>query len=191
MSMDGKGETAADADPVRAYAGPVAHRRIKRIKLALFLSAMAACLSVSLIGGIAYAILNLFGNATGFGMFDPSRASLMGGVSAGFQMAAFNFIVFFFTVPAAWIALGLSIGRLPHRGISARRAYIRWGAIWGAVLVGGTTFGFGLFGGPMMAAGALVSGAAVGALAGAGCGLLFLAIVRPEAQLRDVDVSMF
>ena len=62
---------------------------------------------------------------------------------------------------------------------------------WGAILVGGTTGGFGLIGGVTSGLGALLSGGIIGAIAGAGCGLLFHAIVKPANQLSDVDVSVF
>jgi hypothetical protein len=103
-----------------------------------------------------------------------------------------NFFLFLITVPAAWTALGLSIGRMPHRGIAARRPYLRWGAIWGTILVGVTTGFFGFVGGGLATClGAFLSGASVGALAGVGCGFLFYIIVRPDEQLRHVDISVF
>lgn len=175
-----------------AYADPSRQTHIKRVKLALFLSAFAACLGVSLIGGIGLALALLVQSLTGFdrvGMFD---SSFMGGIATGLQLSAMNFFLFLITVPAAWTALGLSIGRMPHRGIAVRRPYLRWGAIWGAILVGVTTGFFGFVGGGLETSlGALLSGASVGALAGVGCGLLFYMIVRPAEQLRDVDISVF
>ena len=72
-----------------------------------------------------------------------------------------------------------------------RIPYVRWGSIWGAILVGSTTGLFGLIGGVMSGLGALLSGGMIGAIAGAGCGLLFHAIVKPANQLSDVDVNVF
>jgi len=192
-SKTGPSMTEEPAGPqTPTYADPLQRTRIKRVKLALFLSALAACLGVSLIGGIGLALALLVQSLIGFdrvGVFDSSFA---GGIATGLQLSALNFILFLITVPAAWIALGLSIGRMPHRGIAARRPYLRWAAIWGAILVGGTTCFFGLSGGGhATGAGALVSGASVGALAGIGCGFLFYMIVRPAEQLRDVDISVF
>ena len=182
----------SEGPPTPAYADPSRRAHIRRVKLALFLSALAACLGVSVIGGIGLAGAMLVQNLIGFdrvGMFDSSFA---GGIATGLQLSALNFLLFLITVPAAWIALGLSIGRMPHRGIAARRPYLRWAAIWGAILVGGTTCFFGMSGGGLATgAGALLSGASVGALAGIGCGFVFYMIVRPGEQLRDVDISVF
>jgi hypothetical protein len=174
-----------------AYADPARHRNIKRVKLALFLSSLAACLGVAMIGGLALSVFQMFFTILGLGEVQPFRGGLQSGFMTGFQLAALNFLLFVLTVPAAWLALGLSIGRMPHRGIADRRPYIRWAATWGAVLVGGTTFGLCMLESLPTAIGALCSGASVGALAGVGCGLLFYAIVRPAEQLRDVDISVF
>ena len=184
---------AEDDAALPDYAGPVQRRRFRRIKLGLLLSSMAACLGVTLLGFICTAmlsnILGLSGASMNYELIGSN--SLMGGVSLGFQLASINFLLFFITVPAAWLALGLSIGRLPYRGIVNRKPFLRWGAIWGAILVGGTTGGFGLLVGPLQALGALVSGGLIGAVAGLGCGLLFYAIVKPANQLADVDVNVF
>jgi hypothetical protein len=69
--------------------------------------------------------------------------------------------------------------------------YLRWGAVWGAIIVGGTTCVFGWFGGAAAAAGALVSGAAIGGVAGAFCGFLLHRIVAPAKQLTEMDLSVF
>ena len=179
--------------PLPAYVGPVARRRFKRIKLGLLLSSMAACLGVTFLGVICTRMLALALGITDAAMNYTllSGNTFLSGVHGAFQMATYNFLVFFITVPAAWLALGLSIGRLPYRGIVKRTPFIRWGAIWGAILVGGTTGGFGLLGSVSVAAGALLAGGLIGAVAGAGCGLLFYAIVKPANQIADVDVSVF
>lgn len=176
-----------------AYAGPVERRRFRRIKLGLFLSSMAACLSVTLLGLVCSSVLTLANGLTGgapnFDTFGSNN--FMSGVYMAFQLSTYNFFLFFITVPAAWLALGLSIGRLPYRGIVKRRAFLRWGIIWGAILVGGTTGGFGLIGGIASALGGVLAGTPIGAAAGAICGLLFYTIVKPANQLSDVDVSVF
>jgi hypothetical protein len=173
------------------YADPARRRHIRRVKLALFLSSLTACLGVSLVGGIALGLAHILFGAIGLGRVQPFDPSLQSGFMTGLQLAAMNFLLFVITVPAAWIALGLSIGRMPHRGIAARSPYLRWAAIWGAILVGGTTMSFGLLESLPTGFGALLSGSIVGAIGGLGCGLLFYAIVRPAEQLRDVDVSVF
>lgn len=154
---------------------------------------MAACLGVTLLGIASTAMirlsLGLAGAANHYELFGGN--SFVNGASGGALLAAYNFFLFFITVPAAWLALGLSIGRFPYRGIVARKPYVRWATIWGAILVGGTTGLFGFLSGPLHGLGALFSGVLIGASAGAVCGLLFYAIVKPANQLSDVDVSVF
>ena len=174
-----------------AYADSSLRTHIKRVKLGLLLSSLAACLGVSIIGGLLLALVQIMLGLFGMKGMEPFQSTFASGVVTGLQLAALNFVLFLVTVPAAWLGLGLSIGRMPHRRIAARKPYIRWAAIWGAILVGGTTFIFGLIESIPTAIGALASGASVGALAGVGCGFLFYAIVRPDEQLRDVDISVF
>lgn len=190
MTADGVNAESTPTAPLPAYAMSPRPKRVKRIKLALFLSSLAACLGVTLIGAIGLGLVSMVSGLTGVN-FSVGTQGFVGGMIGGLQLSAFNFILFFITMPAAAMALGLSIGRMPYRGITAPRSYARWGAIWGAILVGGTTGLIGLFGGAVAAAGALISGGVVGLLAGAGCGLLFHAIVRPARQVSDVDVNVF
>lgn len=182
-----------DPAELPSYAGPAARRSFRRIKLGLFLSSMAACLFVTLIGIVCTRILMLAmgisGAAMNYGML--SGGGFLGGVSGAFQLASYNFLLFFINVPAAWLALGLSIGRLPYRGIVHRPPFIRWGSIWGAILVGGTTGFFGALSSISSGIGAFIGGVFIGAIAGALCGLLFYAIVKPANQLADVDVDVF
>lgn len=174
-----------------AYATSPRPKRVKRVKLAVLVASFAACLSVTLIGYILLGLLNLAYGILGFGELAFGGNSLLDGVRGALQMAGLNFFLFFITVPAAALALGLSIGRFPHRGITARRPYLRWGAIWGAILVGVTTFLFGLFSGIAAAVGALMAGGFVGALAGTVCGFLMHVIIAPAKQLTEVDLSVF
>lgn len=179
-------------DPLPIYAAAAQPRRIKRVKLALFLSSMAACVAVAILGFIlmtaSFLLIGLAGQTPGLIV---GTGDFRGGALLAAQLSAMNFILFFITVPAAALALGLSIGRFPSRGISALPSYLRWGAVWGGVLVGGTTFAFGMLGGPASGAGGLLCGAAIGGLAGAFCGFLFHAIVQPGRQLTEMDVSVF
>jgi hypothetical protein len=164
---------------------------VKRIRLALLVSSFAACVSVTLMGYIFLGLMELAFGILGWGGLAIGQTGFLSGVQTGLQLAALNFFLFFITVPAAALALGLSIGRMPHRGITALRPYLRWGAIWGAILVGGTTFLFGWFGGAASAAGALTAGGAVGGIAGGFCGFLVHRIVAPARQLTDVDLNVF
>ena len=167
-------------------------RKIRRVKLGLLLSSLAACLGVTLIGLF---LTFVFGVLEGIGMlptmFDRPNSGFLFGIQMAAMMSLFNFILFFVTVPAAWLAMGLSIGRFPHQGIAARAPYLRWASIWGALLVGGTTGGFGVTASLLTGLGAVLTGACIGALAGLGCGLLFLAIVKPAQQLHEADISVF
>ena len=167
-------------------------RKIRRVKLGLLLSSLAACLGVTLIGLF---LTFVFGVLEGIGMlptmFDRPNSGFLFGIQMAAMMSLFNFILFFVTVPAAWLAMGLSIGRFPHQGIAARAPYLRWASIWGALLVGGTTGGFGVTASLLTGLGAALTGACIGALAGLVCGLLFLAIVKPAQQLHEADISVF
>ena len=182
----------AAAQPLPAYAAAAKPRRVKRVKLALFLASLAACVMVAIIGFLTMALsILVMGRGGGRGGLAMGGNDFGSGALLAAQLSAMNFILFFITIPAAAISMGLSIARLPHRRISALKSYLRWGAIWGAILVGATTCFFGFFGGPLSAAGALVCGGGIGALAGAFCGFLFHAIVQPARQLTEMDVSVF
>lgn len=180
------------ASSLPAYAMAARPRRVKRIKLALLLSSMAACVAVAVIGfllmALSFTMIGLAGQAPGLAV---GAGDFRGGALLATQLSAMNFILFFITVPAAALALGLSIGRFPYRGITALTAYLRWGAIWGGLLVGGTTFVFGWFGGVASAIGALMCGGVIGVIAGCFCGFLFHTIVQPARQLTQMDVSVF
>jgi hypothetical protein len=183
-------EAESDSE-LPAYATSPRPKRVKRIRLALLVSSFAACVSVTLMGYVFLGLMELAFGILGWGGLAVGQAGFLSGVQTGLQLAALNFFLFFITVPAAALALGLSIGRLPHRGITALMPYLRWGAVWGAIIVGGTTFVFGWFGGAAAAAGALVSGGAIGGVAGAFCGFLLHRIVAPAKQLTEMDLSVF
>lgn len=174
-----------------AYATSPRPRRVKRVRLALIVASFAACLSVTLMGFLIMGLMELAFGILGWNGIAVGQRGFMGGVEMALQLSSLNFFLFFITVPAAALALGLSVGRLPHRGITALRPYLRWGAIWGGILVGGTTFAFGLFGGVGAAAGAFVTGLCIGGLAGAFCGFLIHRIIAPARQLTEMDVSIF
>jgi MFS family permease len=183
--------TAAESDSeLPAYATPPRPKRVKRIRLALLVSSLAACLSVTLIGQVLSGMAQMVSGISGLSFMD-GEYGFLNGMMMALMMAGWNFILFFITVPACALALGLSVGRFPQRGIVARKPYLRWGAIWGAILVGGTTFLFGWVGGWATAAGALFAGSLVGAMAGIFCGYLMHKIINPAKQLSDVDINVF
>lgn len=177
------------------YAVPT-KTKFKRIGLASFLCGIGACFSVALIGVIllflAFQIADLFGNNAEviFG-----KSGLRQGIGMAVLMAAMNWYFGYFTVPAAAIVLALSLGRFPRRGITRPLPYYRWGAIWGAVLVGGTT-GIASYFIPSeakeaAALSAFLTGAAIGAVAGLICGAIFRGIVRPAEQVRQIQIDVF
>lgn len=177
------------------YAVPT-RTKFKRIGLASFLCGIGACFSVALIGVIllflAFQIADLFGSDASL-IFGES--GLRQGIGMAVLMAAMNWYFGYFTVPAAAIVLALSLGRLPRRGITRALPYYRWGAIWGAVLVGGTT-GIASYFIPSdakeaAALSAFLTGAAIGAVAGFICGAIFRGIVRPAEQVRQIQVDVF
>ncbi|MEQ9506920.1 MAG: hypothetical protein RLO80_11670 [Hyphomonas sp.] len=177
-------------DRLPAYATSPRPKRVKRVRLALLVSSLAACLSVTLIGQILSGMVQMVFGLSGTRVLE-SDYGFVNGATMALMMAGWNFILFFITVPACALALGLSVGRFPHRGITARKPYLRWGAIWGAILVGGTTFLFGWVGGWATAFGALFAGSLVGASAGVFCGYLMHKIINPAKQLSDMDINVF
>ncbi len=196
------GSASASSSAPSSYSVPT-KGKLKRVALACFLCGVAACISVAIIAVVVFftystivSVTGLSGNAFSVGQ------GFLGGASIALGMSAMNWYFFYITIPAAWLALGLSIGRLPRRGITNAAPYYRWGVIWGAILVGATTtfFSITLGGGfdpsfnratPSFIAGASLTGLAVGAVAGALCGGLFLAIVRPAEQVRRIQVDVF
>ena len=190
-----------DGAPARAIAQPhyaaKPGGKLKRIGLASFLCGIAACITVSL---IAVATMFIYYQITAI-FLPQSEASqilngesLMSGAGMATIMAALNWYVGYITIPVAWMVLALSIGRFPRRNITRPGPYYRWGAIWGALLVGGTTgIATGLIsqGNPALITGALATGLIMGGAAGFICGWLFRAIVRPAEQINRIQVDVF
>jgi len=174
--------------------------RLRRIGLAIFLCGLAACVIVTMIGVAALfglrAVDQILLGGDGEVLASGTAPLMRGAMIAGLA-AAMNWLFFYLTIPAAWLALGFSLGRFPRRGILHGAPYQRWGAIVGAVLVAlPTLLGAAAFAGDGADAGAVLLGAAgmalgLGALSGLACAGLFLAIVRPERQVRRVDAEVF
>lgn len=174
--------------------------KVRRVALAVLLCGPAACVVVALAGivllfvGQAFDRIVLGGDGEAFG---PSSSPLVRGALVAGLAAAFNWIFFYFTIPAAWIGLGLSLGRFPRRDLLHAAPYLRWGAVIGAGLVTPPTlFAAAAFmrDEPNQAAlliGAGLGGAAIGAVAGIACAGLFLAIVRPSRQVQRIDAGVF
>ena len=169
--------------------------KFKRIGLASFLCGMAACVLVTLIGAallfLAFQIGGLFGRDVGLVFADDG---ILQGIGFATLMSAMNWFFAYFTVPAAWLAIGFSLGRFPRRGILHAAPYYRWGAIWGALLVGGTT-GISSFivsqANFTAAMSGFFMGALIGAVAGLVCGAIFRGIVRPAEQVKQIQVDVF
>lgn len=169
--------------------------KFKRIGLASFLGGMAACILVTLIGLIllflGFQVSSMLGRDADI-IF--SEEGLLQGIGFATLMSAMNWYVAYFTVPAAWLAIALSLGRFPRRGIVNPQPYYRWGAIWGAFLVGSTT-GIACFLLSSMnmitATSGFLTGATIGAVAGLVCGAIFRGIVRPAEQVKKIQVDVF
>ena len=169
--------------------------KFKRIGLASFLCGLSACILVTLIAAafmfIGFQTAGIFGQNAG-AVFD--NEGFLQGVGMAVFMAALNWYLAYFTIPAAWLAIAFSLGRFPRRGIVRPAPYYRWGAIWGGILVGGTTGFMSLLFSSMnwlTALGGLLAGTAIGALAGVICGGIFRGIVRPAEQVKRIQVEVF
>ena len=179
------GEVLGDASaPLRPYQGSVSEKpKVKRVGLAVFLCAFVSCLLVALGGFLGMALVD--------SLELPRSGSFGKGLETAVIICAFNWFVFFITIPVSALALGLSIGRFPRRRIVKSAAYYRWGATWGAILVAGTTSAFGLTSGPAGGLGGLIVGLVIGIPSGLACAGLFLAIVKPRQQLGSTAVDVF
>ena len=116
---------------------------------------------------------------------------LLAGATMSLIMCAFNWFLFYIVLPVTWLVLAASIGTFPYRRILTRGPYLRWTTIWGALLVGGVTASLTFSESVMAGIGALVTGAAVGALAGYVCGRLFLSSVKPQSHLAEHTADVF
>lgn len=179
-------------------------KRVTRVRIAIFLCGLVACLAVALIAAAVLFVINIVSHAFSMGgldpMMDPGSGRFTFGVMLALMGGALNWLMFYATIPAAWLALGFSIGRFPRRGIVTPGPYRRWGAIWGAILVSIVTApaaalfsepGENPLGAIAGFAGGLLGGSMVGGLAGLVCASLFLMIVRPASQIRDIDADVF
>ena len=177
-----------------AYTVPVI-AKFKRIGLASFLCGMAACVLVTLIGLVllflGFQVSSLFGQDAGLIFADQG---FLQGIGFATLMSAMNWYFAYFTVPAAWIAIGFSLGRFPRRGILHPLPYYRWGAIWGGFLVGSTTGSASFLltnMNPVTALSGFFTGALIGSAAGLICGAIFRGIVRPAEQVKHIQVDVF
>ena len=132
--MSEQGNTLSGSAVSPSYAS-TERVKLKRVALAIFLCGIVACLSVSLISVVFIFVYNVITELVAPELkftFDMSSEGFASGLSIAALGGAFNWLVGYLTIPAAWLALGLSIGRFPRRGISRPGPYYRWGAIWGS-----------------------------------------------------------
>lgn len=181
------------------------NRYIQRNKLACIISAFLASLFVALLGFTGLWVTTGLRALTGqsAGMDNPVLVDTPFGEGVAIAIIAcmFNFYFIPIIVPVTWMILSQSVGRLAHRGFADKWVYLRWSGFWGAFLVGGTCatpvfFGFqnDVFGEDSIVnqsdsiaflLGSVITGGIIGALAGILVGLMFIAIVRPAAQVGD------
>ncbi|HIG23075.1 hypothetical protein [Henriciella sp.] len=179
------------ASATRDY-GTTAPTRIKRVALSVLLCGIAASLLVALIAGLILFAITVTAGVTGSTTSGLTTGDgFFAGAFLALMFCAFNWFVFYAVVPVTWLVLGFSIGRFPRRGIGSPAAYLRWSAIWGALLAGGISSLFTLNISFIAWFGGLITGGAVGALAGIVCGWLFIMIVRPARQLADTTADVF
>ena len=190
--------TAKQVEPSVVTSYSIAKPKLKRVALACFLCGVAACVSVAL---VAFAIgfgVSVIDGLVGFDDIMFKGDGFWSGAGLALLLSAMNWWFFYVTVPIAWLVLGLSLGRFPRRGIIHPLPYYRWGSIWGAILVGSTCLFFsganlfGRSGGDItFTIGAAFGGTLIGAIAGLACGWLFLAIVKPAEQVKQINVDVF
>jgi len=178
--------------------------RIRRLWLGAFLGAITAVLAVAFVGLVFVTVGWAMGELVFRDDWDATwdgNPLLIGAAGAAFA-SIMNWYVFFITIPVATLVLRFSLGRLPGKGVTRARAYLRWGSIWGAILVSlpsvlggvllfgmGTTGRAGGNGGDSLQVflGAGITGALIGAIAGLGVAGMFMLIVRPRSQVKLAD----
>ncbi len=180
-------------------------RKLRRNKLACLLSALLSVLFVSLTGLFfmwLFSIVSIIVTGDADNLFTQQMEDSSLGMGAAFAVMASigNFFLIWIVFPVTLIVISQTVGRLAHRGISSKTAYVRTMSLTGAALVGLTCtlpailfmreefsnqpaklFGLFIGGGSM--------GALIGAIAGAFVGMMFLLILRPAAQLQTQDLT--
>lgn len=176
-------------------------QKLKRVQLATFLCAIAACVTVAL---LAFVVLFTY-------FFLSEQLDILPVVNDGFGLGmvygliacAMNWFVGYLTIPVTMLFLYFTVARLARQHIVERKRYMRRCAILGAILVSVTLAVLTpLFApsGPsgvyqsnaiILASGATFSGVITGAVSGLIIGWLFHAIVRPANQVMVIDESVF
>ena len=205
--MDADGSIVSGAREAALSEASYAERgrlQIKRLWLGAFLSAITAVLAVAFVGLVFVTVGWAMGELVfrdGWDATWDGNPLLIGAAGAAFA-SIMNWYVFFITIPIATLVLRFSLGRLPGKGVTRVRAYLRWGSIWGAILVslpsvlgGFLLFGMGATGRAggdsgysfQVWLGSSLTGALIGAIAGLGVAGMFMLIVRPRSQVKLAD----
>lgn len=179
-------------DPRSYTTGALRPGKVERLWLGLTLSAVAACVSVTLvsltISFFLFLVVDAFGLEAAFDMGGGAYS----GVTYALILGIFNFLIFFINVPVTLLTMYFTIGRLARRRVASMRPYLIWASALGSMLVGVTTGVLGSFGAGLgQLAGAALTGLLIGALAGLFCGFLFYKIVRPQEQAFDRSADVF
>lgn len=188
--------------------------KVKRLWLGAALGAVFAVVAVTFIALVIIVVgrtvlMVLFGGAE---FIFSGSSPWFTGAGAALLAAVLNWYVFWISIPIATLVLRFSLGRLAHRRTVRRFPYLRWGMIWGAILVAAPSALAGVIfrglSGPQIGPDGTVAaanhadtaivllssgltGAVIGTLAGYAVARLFLMIVKPERQIRDIDPAIF
>ncbi|MAI90821.1 hypothetical protein [Ponticaulis sp.] len=181
------------------------NRFIKRNKLACIICSIFAVLAISLSALIILFIANIIATLVGWDLSSPFSDSV--GMNSEPMAEAFsialiacglNFFVAPISVPVTWIVLSQTTGRLAHRGVNKARRYILATVLTGAIITSATCTILQVLSNPNLSTNDLLLGMTVaffsawviGSLAGLMTGAIFVAIVRPKAQLAAQSVQI-
>ena len=181
------------------------NRFIKRNKLACIICSIFAVLAISLSALIILFIANIIATLVGWELSAPLGDSV--GMNSEPMAEAFsisliacglNFFVAPISIPVTWVVLSQTTGRLAHRGIDKERRYILATVLNGAIIASATCTIFHFLSNPHLSTNDLLlsmtvaffSAWAIGSLAGLMTGAIFVAIVRPKAQLAAQSVQV-
>lgn len=176
--------------PDYTYRTPVKPKP-KRVWLAIIVCGIVAAVTVTIIAVFLMLFAQLF--TTSSSLLGNHSSVVVQGAMFAIILCVYNLLLFPIVLPVTWGGLALTLGRLRWKGENTRKKYFRRGIILGASLVGLTT---GLFGGGTSSSFSTgifagITGACIGALAGAACTYIFLLISIPVQQAGLAEVEAF